>query len=411
MDKKRSCCCGELPAMWWWLLTFLGLPLLFFLMTAARQGVVEKDLTTRSSAALKAAGLDWATVNLEQRGRDVQLQGMAASAPARDAALKTVQNVYGVREVQNLIEVAAAPAQEEPIQVAAPVASTEPVQASAPTPLKAPDFSLQMVEGNIVLQGVMGSQQEIAAAVKAVQGAYGTMQIDNQMQLADGVAPADWLNSVAGLLPALQGLENASLKVSAAGNSIGGDLPSDADKAGLLAKAQQVLGAGIADQLAVKALVAPEPTPMPTPVAAAPTKVEPAVASTPEQQAVTNCQQQLNDAMTGKTVLFETNRSVIKKDSLALLDSLASIISSCQSSIAGRGIQVSGHTDNVGNDTYNQKLSQQRAGVVKDYLVKKGIEGGLITSVGLGESKPIASNDDEAGRSQNRRITFDINPQ
>lgn len=411
MEKKRSCCCGELPAMWWWLLTLLGLPLLFFLMTAARQGVVEKDLTTRSSAALKAAGMDWATVNLEQRGRDVQLQGMAASAPARDAALKTVQNVYGVREVQNLIEVAAAPAQEEPVQVAAPVASTEPVQVSAPAPLKSPDFSLQMVEGKIVLQGVMGSQQEIDAAVKAVQGAYGTMQIDNQMQLADGVAPADWLNSVVGLLPALQGLENASLKVSASGNSIGGDLPSDADKAGLLAKAQQVLGAGIADQLAVKAPVVPEPTPMPTPVAAAPTKVEPAVAPTPEQQAVTNCQQQLNDAMTGKTVLFETNKSAIKKDSLALLDSLASIISSCQSSIAGRGIQVSGHTDNVGNDTYNQKLSQQRAGAVKDYLVKKGIEGGLITSVGLGESKPIASNDDEAGRSQNRRITFDINPQ
>jgi outer membrane protein OmpA-like peptidoglycan-associated protein len=224
------------------------------------------------------------------------------------------------------------------------------------------------------------------------------------------------LNSVAGLLPALQGLENASLKVSAAGNSIGGDLPSEADKAGLLQKAQQVLGAGIADQLAVKAPAAPESAPMPAPVAAAPTKVEPetaaapAPAATPEQQAVTNCQQQLNDAMTGKTVLFETNKSAIKQDSLALLDSLVSIISSCQPTIAGHGIQISGHTDNVGNDAYNQKLSQQRAGVVKNYFVKKGIDGGLVKSVGLGESKPIASNDDEAGRSQNRRITFDINP-
>jgi outer membrane protein OmpA-like peptidoglycan-associated protein len=344
--------------------------------------------------------MDWATVNLDQRGRDVQLNGMAASPAVRDEAFKTVQNVYGVRDVQNLVEVATAPAQ--PAQV--------------PTPLKTPDFSLQVVEGKIVLQGVMGSQQEIDAAVKAVQGAYGTMPIDNQMQLADGVAPADWLNSVAGLLPALQGLENASLKVSAAGNSIGGDLPSEADKAGLLQKAQQVLGAGIADQLAVKAPAAPESAPMPAPVAAAPTKVEPetaaapAPAATPEQQAVTNCQQQLNDAMTGKTVLFETNKSAIKQDSLALLDSLVSIISSCQPTIAGHGIQISGHTDNVGNDAYNQKLSQQRAGVVKNYFVKKGIDGGLVKSVGLGESKPIASNDDEAGRSQNRRITFDINP-
>jgi outer membrane protein OmpA-like peptidoglycan-associated protein/osmotically-inducible protein OsmY len=387
------------------------LPLLFFLATSARQGVVEKDLTSRSTAALKAAGMDWATVNLDQRGRDVQLQGLPPSSQMHDAAIKTVQNVYGVREVQKTVSMSSAAETAAP-----PAATTESVQVSASTPIKTPDFSLQMLEGKIVLQGVMGSQQEIDAAVKAVQGAYGTMLIDNQMQLADGVAPADWLNSVAGLLPALQGLENASLKVSAAGNSIGGDLPSEADKAGLLQKAQQVLGAGIADQLAVKAPAAPESAPMPAPVAAAPTKVEPetaaapAPAATPEQQAVTNCQQQLNDAMTGKTVLFETNKSAIKQDSLALLDSLVSIISSCQPTIAGHGIQISGHTDNVGNDAYNQKLSQQRAGAVKNYFVKKGINGGLVKSVGLGESKPIASNDDEAGRSQNRRITFDINP-
>lgn len=416
MDKKRACCCGGLPALWWWLLTLLGLPLLFFMMTNAREGGVENDLATRSTAALKAAGMDWATVNLDQRGRDAQLNGMAASAQEREAAFKTVQNVYGVRDVQNRVEVAtaAAPAQE-PVQATAAAPAPESIQ--APAQLKTPDFSLQVVEGKVVLQGVMGSQQEIDAAVKAVQSAYGTVQVDNQLQLAEGVAPADWLNSVASLLPALQGLENASLKVSAAGNSIGGDLPSDADKAGLLEKAKQVLGAGIADQLAVKAPAAPEPTPIPTPVtepapvAAAPVKAAPEVAPTPEQQAVTNCQQQLNDAMTGKTVLFETNKSAIKKDSLALLDSLVGIISSCQSVIAGRGIQVSGHTDNVGNDAYNQKLSQQRAGAVKDYFVKKGINGDLIKSVGFGESKPIASNNDEAGRSQNRRITFDINPQ
>lgn len=395
MDKKRACCCGGLPALWWWLLTLLGLPLLFFMMTNARQGGVERDLATRSTAALKVAGMDWATVNLDQRGRDVQLNGMAASAQEREAAFKTVQNVYGVRDVQNRVEVATA---------AAP--APEPIQATAP--LKTPDFSLQVVEGKVVLQGVMGSQQEIDAAVKAVQSAYGTVQVDNQLQLAEGVAPADWLNSVASLLPALQGLENASLKVSAAGNSIGGDLPSDADKAGLLEKAKQVLGAGIADQLAVKAAPA---APEPTPVATAPVKAELEAVPAPEQQAVMNCQQQLNDAMTGKTVLFETNKSAIKKDSLALLDSLVSIISSCQSVIAGHGIQVSGHTDNVGNDAYNQKLSQQRAGAVKDYFVKKGINGDLIKSVGFGESKPIASNNDEAGRSQNRRITFDINPQ
>ena len=404
MDKKSSCCCGALPAMWWWLLTLLGLPLLFLLMTGARQGVVEKDLATRSDAALKAAGMDWAKVNLAQRGRDVQLSGMAASEQDRNAALKTVQGVYGVRDVQNQIEVAAA-SMPEPVQaaVAEPVPEAIPT-AAAPAPVdmpassKTPEFSLQSVDGKIVLQGVMGSQQDIDEALATAQGVYGIGQVDNQLQLAEGVAPATWLKDLAGLLPALQGLENASLKVSAAGNSIGGQAPSDADKASLLDKARALLGEGIADDLAVKT---PEQAP------AADAKAEPAA----EEKAVANCQQQLNDAMSGKTILFETNKSAIKQDSAALLDSLVGIVSSCQEVIAGRGIQVSGHTDNVGNDAYNQRLSQQRADAVKDYFVKKGVDTGLVKSVGFGESKPVASNATEADRSKNRRITFDINPE
>lgn len=432
MEKNSSCCCGGLPAMWWWLLTLLGLPLLFFLMTGSRQGAVESDLTTRSTAALKAAGMDWATVNLDQRGRDVLLNGMAASKQESDAALNVVQGVYGVREVQNKVEVATAKA-PEPAPAAAPMQMPDAAPASPPAiasaPLKAPEFSLQAAGDKVVLQGVMSSQQEIDAALRAAEGVYGAGQVDNRLQLSEGVAPADWLNGLTDLLPALQGLENAGLTISAAGNSISGQLPSDADKSKLLGQVQQVLGEGIADQLAVNVPPVTEPVspaaeqtaqvpaeqapveqtvPAPTEqVAQVPAEAEP----TQEQQAVMNCQQQLNDAMTGKTILFETNKSAIKRDSLALLDSLSGIIANCKDVIAGRGIQVSGHTDSVGNDAYNQNLSTQRADAVKDYLVKKGVDSALIKSAGFGESQPIASNDTEAGRSQNRRITFDINPE
>ncbi|WGZ95767.1 MAG: BON domain-containing protein [Candidatus Thiothrix putei] len=368
MEEKRSCCCGELPALWWWLLTLLGLPLLFLLMTGARQGTVEADLTTRGTAALKAAGMDWATVNLDQRGRDAQLNGMAISEADRDAAFKVVQGVYGVREVQNLVEVAATP---EPVATA-PVVDPLPVTtqasadaaqstqtAQAPAVLTPPSFSLQTIDGKVVLQGVMGSQQDIDAAVSAAQGVYGAAQVDNQLQLTDGIAPASWLSGLSGLLPALQGLENVVLNISADGNSISGQLPSDADKATLLAKAQQVLGDNLTDQLMVEAS---EPT-----QTAQATDAAKAAVPAQEEQAVMDCQQQLNDAMQGKTILFETNKSAIKRDSIALLDSLVGIVSSCKDVIAGRGIQVSGHTDNVGNDAYNQKLSEQRAGAVKDY--------------------------------------------
>lgn len=66
-------------------------------------------------------------------------------------------------------------------------------------------------------------------------------------------------------------------------------------------------------------------------------------------------------------------------------------------------IELGGHTDNVGNDAANQKLSEQRANAVRDYVVGQGIEGARITAKGYGETRPVATNDTEEGRAQNRR--------
>jgi len=67
-------------------------------------------------------------------------------------------------------------------------------------------------------------------------------------------------------------------------------------------------------------------------------------------------------------------------------------------------VLVEGHTDSVGNDAYNEKLSGQRAGSVWKYLVEKGIDSSRIQAKGLGESQPIASNDTAEGRAKNRRV-------
>ena len=67
-------------------------------------------------------------------------------------------------------------------------------------------------------------------------------------------------------------------------------------------------------------------------------------------------------------------------------------------------VQVIGHTDSRGSESYNQKLSEERAESVEDYLQSLGIDSGRISSVGYGESDPIATNETEAGRQQNRRV-------
>ena len=72
-------------------------------------------------------------------------------------------------------------------------------------------------------------------------------------------------------------------------------------------------------------------------------------------------------------------------------------------------INVAGHTDSTGSDSYNYNLSRQRAASVANYLISRGVSPNRINAVGYGESSPIASNDNEYGRAQNRRVEITIN--
>jgi outer membrane protein OmpA-like peptidoglycan-associated protein len=70
----------------------------------------------------------------------------------------------------------------------------------------------------------------------------------------------------------------------------------------------------------------------------------------------------------------------------------------------GLNIEVGGYTDNVGGDAMNQKLSENRAGAVRDYLVEQGVTINSVSSKGYGNTLPVASNDNSAGRQENRRV-------
>ena len=101
---------------------------------------------------------------------------------------------------------------------------------------------------------------------------------------------------------------------------------------------------------------------------------------------------------------FETAKSIIKEDSYGLLDELVSFLK-VKSSIR---IEIAGHTDSDGASNSNLTLSQARATAVKDYLVSKGISGTRLTAKGYGETKPIESNETEAGKAMNRRTEIYI---
>jgi len=101
-----------------------------------------------------------------------------------------------------------------------------------------------------------------------------------------------------------------------------------------------------------------------------------------------------------KGVHFDTGKSKLRKESFERLDTIVEFMAHKKSA----RIEVSGHSDNVGNPKRNKALSKKRAQACRDYLISKGIDGSRIVAVGHGVEQPIASNDTEEGRQKNRRI-------
>ena len=99
-------------------------------------------------------------------------------------------------------------------------------------------------------------------------------------------------------------------------------------------------------------------------------------------------------------VLFDTGKYTLKPGAREKLAKVSGIILAHP----GLKLQVEGHTDNVGSDEYNQRLSEQRADSVRDYLVSQGLSGEAISAIGLGKTMPVTTNGTAVGRQQNRRV-------
>ena len=104
-------------------------------------------------------------------------------------------------------------------------------------------------------------------------------------------------------------------------------------------------------------------------------------------------------------IYFDFNRATFKQESYAELSKLETMMK--QNS--NLKLEIAGHTDSFGPDSYNKKLSLARASAVRTFLTSKGIETGRVTAAGYGDTRPLASNDDEqGGREINRRVEFKI---
>ncbi|MBU2953908.1 OmpA family protein [Marinobacter sp. F3R08] len=105
-------------------------------------------------------------------------------------------------------------------------------------------------------------------------------------------------------------------------------------------------------------------------------------------------------------ITFDLNESTIKPSFSGTLESVALVLKEYDKTI----IQIEGHTDSSGSDSYNQLLSERRASSVRDFLLNQGIVPNRTRAVGYGERYPVASNSTAAGREQNRRVELTLVP-
>ena len=148
------------------------------------------------------------------------------------------------------------------------------------------------------------------------------------------------------------------------------------------------------------AIVAPKPVvvaPAPAPAVVAPRAVTPPPVVAPPATVATK-------VTYAADAFFDFDKSVLKPEGKAKLDDLVSKIKDINLEV----IIAVGHTDAVGSDTYNQKLSVRRSEAVKAYLVSKGIEKNRVYTEGKGEKQPVADNKTAEGRAKNRRVEIEV---
>lgn len=410
MSYQRSTGCPGLPGGLWWLLALSGLALLFYFMLASRQGPIESSLESSVNAALAEQGIGWAEASLDSRGRDVLLTGAAPSETARSEALQLAKGIAGVRIVDSGIDIV------EP--VVAEAVDTAPVVSELEI-LKSPD--------RVSLLGIVATQAQADELIDASAAAFGSDNIVSELVVNEAAGDLDWISKAKEMLPVMAQMSSAQTSLSDRYSQFSGVAETSRQKAQLVNSAKRVLG----DQMVSEIDVIPSTKPVlagddesleSSPLAADETD---GVLTTKQAKYVvsegdsspsgevdsqlTSCQAQLDQAIAGKKILFAFNQAIIEKPSYPILDEIASVAASCGEVFAQYGLMVAGHTDNIGKQSYNQTLSQQRAEAVAEYLVKAGIDASQIASKGFGELKPLASNDSSLGRSQNRRIEFTIN--
>lgn len=335
-----------------WVIQLAGLAavLLLLAFTLPRYAqVIPERIATHTQQHLHGQGMPWATVQAgSANGRGVIISGTAPDADTHRQAVDAARSLWFVQQVDDDI---------------------------SPRIIEPYTLHMQWDGKALSLDGYVSNDAARAELAAQISAAYGDDTDLENLQTGSG-APQGWQAVISDtLLQEIPPLASASIRMVDKTISFAGKVAATKDIQALQAALEPVKAQGY----------------------------EVALNMVAQDNAAVVCQQEFNRLLAQEKIVFASGGASIDSKSDALLQELADTAIFCADST----ILISGHTDNVGNEADNLKLSEQRAKAVKGWLFN---EGGVplerMKTAGKGAAEPLADNDTEAGRAQNRRIEF-----
>ncbi len=225
----------------------------------------------------------------------------------------------------------------------------------------------------VIAEGTVPNNSSKQAILAKLYSTYGQENVVDRIQIRQVVAPTDWSNIVSNVINEdLKKVKQGTLTVKG----------SDIQLTGKVSNSYEIQDT----TETFKGLT-------------------PANYRLNAQLSVNQTEQKIIDAaLKNRIIEFESGSSVLATSGIQILDEMVSALNK----VSGKKIRIIGHTDSSGDTNKNLMLSQQRAEAVKAYLIAKNIPSHLLSTEGLGSSKPVAENRTAEGRKKNRRIEFEV---
>ncbi len=346
-------------------------------------GPARSTLTAIHEAARKLYGSDIVDDSTLASGAPEGIDWETAAIRGLEALVKLEHGRVNI-SADGMVVAGVAPSTAEAKRIAEWIARSE-VGVTARAEIVGPaEWTATVLEGHIVLQGNVASEEAKRTLFLAAGGARSA---EDQTSIAETGA---WLARARAALPLLQEFEHGEIAVQGDTFRITGQAPGS------------TLGYLREDMAKIRDIYSVD------------MEVTQSVPDLPELRGfdfrsggkteLAACEAALNSVEATNKIIFDRRRSRITRASGKAMDKVVAIAEACD----GAYIEIQGHTDSTGSRPKNLALSRERAVAVQEYLVSRGLAAGRLTAVGFGADRPSASNRTESGRARNRRIEFRV---